>query len=392
VKSPLPLLGLASVLGLAACEWDVDTSKKQFSCGKSGECPEGQSCNDRGLCEGLLAGCAGIACSDAGACFMHGGLPFCRCNSGFHPSATDCFPNTSGDPCHGVTTCDEHGSCVANGTDPACDCEPPYVDMGLHCLDPCVDFSCAAKANSHCEVAGETPACVCDDTYTEQGGACVPAGTDLLLHLDETSAPYGDACGGKTVTVHGPGLSSTTSAMTALGNALSFQSGSYLEVADDPAWDFGTGEFTVEAWVYVTSFGAGTPCVIIGQGDPAGDHWALIANYFPGSGFFTFSASDTTLMRVGETATTSVPVGAWAHVAVVRYDAKFTLYINGVERASTPDNAFVMPDVAASLTIGAVPESSGVSGSIDEVRVSSGTARYTGPFETTLPSAAFPCD
>ena len=104
------------------------------------------------------------------------------------------------------------------------------------------------------------------------------ANTKLLLHCDgsndgttftdSSSNAHTVAVGGNIVTKTGEKKFGTASAYFNGG------SGNKLTVADDASLRFGTGDFTIEAWVYPVSAGGSQENMIVAKGD-ASTYWML---------------------------------------------------------------------------------------------------------------------
>ena len=70
--------------------------------------------------------CTGMSCAGGGTCFEEGGLAWCNCPTGFHPSGTTCVADNETIPCDGVT-CNDHGWChLRPSSTPMCECFPGY--------------------------------------------------------------------------------------------------------------------------------------------------------------------------------------------------------------------------------------------------------------------------
>ena len=165
-------------------------------------------------------------------------------------------------------------------------------------------------------------------------------------------------------------------------------SGDYLTVPDNSAWAFGSGNFTLEAWVYRTVSGA-TQMIVI-QSDnatAAGSAWSfyilstnkLVANVYYGSSFITLTSS------------ADVPANAWVHVALVRTSGTISQYINGSRdgtSASLSTNS--LNDVAQTVSIGATNAGNErITGYISNLRVIKGAGPYDATSSTlTVPTTA----
>ena len=81
--------------------------------------------------------------------------------------------------------------------------------------------------------------------------------------------------------------------------------------------------------------------------------------------------------------------GVWSHVAFVRNGSTLTYYLNGVSSGTPATNTNVLTNITAISSIGSFNSSSNYyKGYLDDLRITTGVARYTTTF--TPPSAAFP--
>lgn len=170
-------------------------------------------------------------------------------------------------------------------------------------------------------------------------------------------------------------------------------SGDFISTPDSADWDFGTGQFTVEAWVRFQT--KTTNQAIIGQWDNAGaaanSAWYL---YLNGSNL-TFRLSNGTT-TVDAAAAFTPTLGQWYHIAADRDGTgKVRLYVDGSMVASSTSMNFAPPNSTASLVIGAVGTTGGFptldfNGNLDDVRVTKGVSRYASDAGYTVPTAAFP--
>lgn len=151
--------------------------------------------------------------------------------------------------------------------------------------------------------------------------------------------------------------------------------GSYLATANDlAAFGFGTGDFTIECWIYNTS----TVSYIFF--DTRRQNEAKINLSVAGSGTGIQVGVGTTAVI---TSTSSFPLSTWNHIAVVRISGTATLYINGVSSGT----ASMTTDLGTtgSWCVGTAGDARGnptydYSGYITDMRIIKGTAIYTANF------------
>jgi len=216
----------------------------------------------------------------------------------------------------------------------------------------------------------------------------------LLLH--------GDGANGSTTIVDS---SPTPKTVTAVGNAqistaqskfggasIAFDgNGDYLSATPNAGYAFGTGDFTVETWVYPTSFPNTYHAIAATRGIAGvstGWSWSVVDDgtlilYTNG---FIYSG----------TATGAVPLNAWTHVAMVRSNGSFQVYVAGVSNRPAGSVSIINNFTNQTLwigTTGGVASGPGAGGDpftgyIADLRITKGIARYTSNF--TPPTAPFP--
>jgi hypothetical protein len=152
-----------------------------------------------------------------------------------------------------------------------------------------------------------------------------------------------------------------------------------LSITNNAAFQFGTGDYTVEAWVYIsvaTSFGIIVKCSADGSWASG---WTLALNS-GGTGWTSY--------HTGINTTTGFATNRWIHLAITRSGSTETLWVNGANAASA---AAVTLSPTSTLTIGADITATNYefNGHISNVRVVKGTALYTSAFTpSTTPLTA----
>jgi hypothetical protein len=150
-------------------------------------------------------------------------------------------------------------------------------------------------------------------------------------------------------------------------------SGDYLSLASSTDFSFGTGDFTVECWVYLTAnisdnISIAGPMIVVGA-----TNGLWIGNY---QGNFVLRA-----YGISNLLTTSYPpLNQWVHIAVTRNNSIARIFFNGVlQNSGTVTQNFAQ----SNLYVGS--DGPGVSpgyttGHISNLRVLKGTALYTTNF------------
>ena len=176
----------------------------------------------------------------------------------------------------------------------------------------------------------------------------------------------------------------TSSAIT--GSAYFNGTNQYFSAASNTAYEFATGDFTVEAWINLTTTAA--PWAGICQSDPFG---TISTNNFE------FYLADNPVGRLVfsdgfQTSQITIPfspsANAWYHVAVTRQSGVMRMFVNGVSGTLTQSGTD--PGTISWNQNGIVSGYNSSNGGyfpgyISNLRVVKGVAVYTGNF--TLPSS-----
>ena len=156
---------------------------------------------------------------------------------------------------------------------------------------------------------------------------------------------------------------------------------SYITATSNAAYQFGTGNFTIEFWIFHSTPSTSTAYPKIFQ-------YADDGNYTNGYGA-VFVTSSTTINYSGPGSTYTlagtVAANSWNHVAIVRNSSTTTLYINGTSASSNADSlnynyAGTYPFAIGSGRNAAGNYTAALTGYISNFRVVKGTAVYTSNF------------
>ncbi len=164
------------------------------------------------------------------------------------------------------------------------------------------------------------------------------------------------------------------SAATVGGSGYFDGTGDYLGCGSQTAYAFGTGVFTVEAWVYVTSRAAEYNIASTRGSSPSANGWSLSVVT---SGGVTVYTDNYVFNGVG-----TVPLNAWTHIAFVRAGTstnQTAIYINGTSIATATNSQNFSN---TTLAVGASNDGSQFPflGYIGGIRLLKGTAQYTSAF------------
>ena len=151
--------------------------------------------------------------------------------------------------------------------------------------------------------------------------------------------------------------------------------GDFLTAPANTAFNLGTGDFTIECWVYLTNSTATTQS-IMGIGD-TGTTNDIQLWYNNAANKITFNVYGNPRFDSSSTVTT----GNWIHLACTRASGTFKLFINGAQEATgslgnnLSNNVLVIGRPYASL-----PNNEYFYGYISNLRIVKGTAVYTSAF------------
>ena len=140
-------------------------------------------------------------------------------------------------------------------------------------------------------------------------------------------------------------IKKTVSNITIIGNSVYFNgSNQYLSTPTNAAYVFGTGDFTVEAWIKLDSTSTnGKRIVGLGYGangtGPVTCTWELRYLGTDGSGQITIyrydgSSGEIVFSTTGATLT----AGTWYHIAASRSSGTLKIFVNGVSYYSAANS------------------------------------------------------
>lgn len=215
------------------------------------------------------------------------------------------------------------------------------------------------------------------------------ANVSLLLHLDGAngSTTFTDnSPTPKTITRAGGTVISTSQSKFGGASAAFSVAGDGLNTASNTAFDFASGDFTIELWHRPNSVTSGATQVLIDRGLFSGfTPWAI--TQFNASLRLACSANGSSWL-VDLFSASVLSANTWHHVAATRNGNDWRLFCNGTQIA-TANASGTLPTTATAVTIGRQNGGGGqFAGFLDEIRVTKGVARYTSNF--TIPAAAFP--
>jgi hypothetical protein len=236
-----------------------------------------------------------------------------------------------------------------------------------------IDYTKGFFETTEGEGVGTNPATIGDVNFAD---------VSLLLHGDGTS-------GSTTITDSSSNsVSMTVSGNTQIDTAVKkFGTGSIeFDGGNDQLTftntGFGTGDFTYEAWVYPDVQVQDFPAFFVVVDDASSSNRVTAQYDVDGqANKFRLNVGGTDIYS------TAKSTGQWYHVAVVRSGTTVTFYLDGTS-IGTATYSYDVPSHTGYIG-GNTDRTSALSfkGYIDDLRITSGVARYTSNF--TAPTAAF---
>ena len=190
-----------------------------------------------------------------------------------------------------------------------------------------------------------------------------------------------------SVSVNGDVYAGTFSPYRSGGYSTYFDgSGDYLQLPSDAGFSFGTGDFTVECWVYYPPIPVtNTNGKMIIDSRPTssnGSYWHLGSSPAGNIAFTTMTIGGNTIVD------TVARPDQWVHYAVTRSGTSLRLFANGTLVASTTDSSNISsgsPTIGKNAFSGQAGDTWWL-GYISNLRIVKGTAVYTANFTPPTPT------
>ena len=209
------------------------------------------------------------------------------------------------------------------------------------------------------------------------------SGTSVLLNM-QNAGIFDNAMMNNLETVGNAQIS--TSVVKYGTGSLAFDgTGDWLRSPDNLGIAFGSGNFTVEGWIYLNNVSA-TKGIIFGNGNNS-------FGFRVGQGFGG-NVNGLNIARSGvldlEYCAFTFATGTWYHIAVVRSGTTIYFFVNGTQQTTqgSGGSSYNFATPTSGFYFGANNDGNeNFNGNIDDFRITKGYARYTANF--TPPTAAF---
>jgi hypothetical protein len=203
------------------------------------------------------------------------------------------------------------------------------------------------------------------------------SGTSLLLNY--TNAGMYDAATKNNLLGVGDTKVSTTQSKFAPTSVAFDGTGDYLTALSNTIFTFGTGDFTVETWVYLNNVTGSKFILDMRPENTDGVYPVLYMN----------GATATWYINSAARLTGTVSATSWTHIAISRSSGVSKMFINGVQAGSNYTDTNNYLSAAPAIGSARFPTGSNtLNGFLQDLRLTKGVARYTANF--TPPTTAFP--
>jgi len=207
----------------------------------------------------------------------------------------------------------------------------------------------------------------------------------MLLHGDGTNGAQNNtfldsSTNNFTITRNG---NTTQGSFSPYGNNWSnqFNGSSSITAPDSSAFDYGSGDFTLECWIFPTTTNSST--LLTAQ--TSGGNFGPCNLFFNSGALELYSSSNNSSFDVASGASVGTPaVNQWSHVAVSRSGTSIRCFLNGTLTSTTTSSATLM-NATGTFQIASRNGGEFYSGYVSNFRVVKGTAVYTAAF--TPPTA-----
>jgi hypothetical protein len=257
---------------------------------------------------------------------------------------------------------------------PSTDVLVPAADIAVAASTPAVSAGASVSVPAiDTAVAAQIPAVTI--VTTDPNFSSV----SLLLHLDgaDGGTTFTDSSSNAFTVTRG-GNAELDTAVAKFGTAAVIWDGTgdFLRTPSDADFTFGTGDFTIEFWSYFnSSFNTGAAAILMSIGE-----------------FRNITYTASTLRYRTDGGANLITGGAlslstWYHIALTKSGNDHRLFIDGTQTGSTYTSSTSYADTRITFGAGNTGGNTYL-GSMDEIRVTKGVARYTANF--TAPTQAFP--
>ena len=212
------------------------------------------------------------------------------------------------------------------------------------------------------------------------------SGTSLLVR--GVNAGVYDETGKNTLSLIGNATTSTTVTKYNTTSMYFDGVGDYVRILDNPLFNFGSNDFTVECWFYGLGSNSTNGSTLVGKSN-ASSFGPINLSFHPTTKYLqaNFSADGASwTFNITTNLTYDSLKNAWHHVVLARSGSSFNLYLDGTN-VGTATNSSALVNNTEAFMVGYLNYTNTFwNGYIEDVRITNGYARYTSTF--TPPTAA----
>lgn len=381
------------------------SSSSSSNCSSSSSCSS--SCSSSSSCRSSSSSCrsssSSSSCrssSSSSSSCKSSSSSSCRSSSS---SSSSCRSSSSSSSCRSSSSSSSSSSCRSSSSSSSSNCSS---SSSSSCRSSSSSSSCrsSSSSSSSCKSSSSSSSCrsssssSCRSSSSCSSSSSIFAGNDsftkLLLHMDgaNNSTIFIDSSGsGHGITAANDARISTSVKQFGTGSLLCDGFQDRLSIDDSNDFNFGSGDFTIDFWIYPISLG--TTQLIYSQHNASFNDYLRIGIFGYSTGDLFFACDDEGSTVVGFSTDGGILIAdTWQHIALVRNSNTWYIFLNGVSQTLTLRSGSysgAMPDISGQIAIGGRSDGSqSLNGYLDEFRISKGVARYTTNFAVpTIPYA-----
>lgn len=207
------------------------------------------------------------------------------------------------------------------------------------------------------------------------------ANTSLLLNF--TNGGVFDGTTNNNLTTIGDAKVSTTESKFAPTSVFFDGTGDHLSMPDSNELEFGSGDFTIEGWIYISSY-VNSSAILAKGADISAPYLIFIG---ASNEIAFYSSSNGSAWNVADLRFATNPAtNTWHYIAVTRSGNTYRTFFNGVQANSVTVSGALFNNTS-NLFVGKYASTS-FNGYMQDIRITKGVARYTAGF--TPPTEPFP--
>ena len=192
--------------------------------------------------------------------------------------------------------------------------------------------------------------------------------------------------GNNTITVTGNAVAQAHTPYHPSGYSYLFDgSGDYIQFPESSDYHFGSGDFTIESWIYLNSASTNNTMIVTRWNTSGGANQGWLFYVDTATMKLNFSYRDSngsTYRNLQDTGVMKLTLRQWYHVAVAREGNTFRYFVNG-QLSGTVSNSNTVNNGSTPLRIGQYSvdgTTRNFDGYIKDLRIVKGTAVYTAAF------------